>query len=86
MTLKQALESGKSFKRAHFPGHAWRTVSMLDSLFFNVADVLAVDWEIQSEPRVLWVNPLVLTPQLSQANFSFNVQREGYVKFREVIE
>lgn len=52
MTLKECLESGKSFRRK---GQLFWLTNYQDFQKWPTEWVLADDWELQTEPRSFWV-------------------------------
>lgn len=53
MTIIEALQSGKPFRR---PGGMWLTSSQRGQYYgsFTEAEVLATDWEIKQEPKTIY--------------------------------
>lgn len=55
MTIIEALKSGKPFKRNHWSCY-YTKIGEAAYNSFTVDDILANDWEIKTEPRIIWVN------------------------------
>lgn len=86
LTIQEAIQSGRPYRRSktspfiknYHPGN----------LIFSEADVLATDWEIKVEPKVIWVNEYpdgstyVHKSEMSAISYIGGVTR----KFVEVIE
>lgn len=62
LTLKEAVESGKPFRRAGWVDFCVKSFSKDDYNWgyrihdiIDIDDAVATDWEIKAEPRELWV-------------------------------
>ena len=64
LTLKEAVESGKPFRRGLWERDVWLAcprngyiVDVEESHMFTLStfDIFATDWEIKAEPREFWI-------------------------------
>jgi hypothetical protein len=78
VTLKEALESGKPFRRA---GTGWLVEQ---TKYFTRDQILSTDWEVKQEPREWW---LVSYPDTgSAAAFAHKHEAEKHARYHQLIE
>lgn len=56
MTIQEAIKSGKPFRRLHWKVLSFITSDELAWSGLHEHDILATDWEIKTEPMVIWAN------------------------------
>lgn len=86
MTIQEAIRSERKYKR-----ESWDFWHDAKSPFaYNTEDILADDWEIEREPREIWVyeneNGEIYSLSETKPNSIDQRYSAKIIKFREVIE